>query len=113
MPAPIKKKMGSRRSVSAEVYGEFNKKEDFEPRVIPKTEDQRERIKAKLEISFIFNGLDKSALEIVINAMEEKTFAKDEAVMTQGEEGNELFVVDSGTLSCTRKSVTNFHILGC
>ena len=50
--------------------------------------------------SFIFNALDKNALEIVINAMEEKTFKEGEYVMRQGEEGNELYIVESGNLDC-------------
>ena len=37
-----------RSSVSAEVYGLFNKKEEFKPRVIPKNEEQRQRILNKI-----------------------------------------------------------------
>ena len=30
-----------RQGVSAEVYGQFNKKEDFVPKVVPKTDAQK------------------------------------------------------------------------
>ncbi len=34
---PKKKVKGPRAGVSAEVYGEWNKKEDFEPKIVPKS----------------------------------------------------------------------------
>ena len=40
--------------------------------------------------------------EIVVDAMEEKKFAHGEFVIKQGEDGSELFVVESGSLSCTK-----------
>jgi cAMP-dependent protein kinase regulator len=64
------------------------------------------RIRARLETSFIFTGLDENDIKIVIDAMEEKKFNADDKVIVQGEEGNELFVVDSGTLTCVRQFVT-------
>ena len=63
-----------RAAVSAEVYGAFNKKEDFQARVIKKSEEQIHRIKARILQSFLFNNLDQGDLQIVINAMEEKSF---------------------------------------
>ncbi len=43
MPA-AKKSSKSRRAISAEAYGDWNKKGDFKPRVIPKSEDQKNRL---------------------------------------------------------------------
>ena len=34
--------------------------------------------------------------------MEEKNYKAAEAVITEGEDGSQLFVVESGTLSCTK-----------
>ena len=48
-----------RDSVSAEAYGSFNKKEAWNPVVIPKTEDQRARIVDKLNKSFMFQALEQ------------------------------------------------------
>jgi cAMP-dependent protein kinase regulator len=64
-----------RAAVSAEVYGMFNKKEDFVPRKIDKTEDQIQRIKARILQSFLFQNLEANDLNIVIGAMEEKKVA--------------------------------------
>jgi len=38
------KNAGQRNSVSAEVYGSFNKKEDYKAKVVPKSEEQKKRI---------------------------------------------------------------------
>lgn len=95
-----------RAAVSAEVYGYFNKKEDFKARVIKKTEEQIQRIKARILQSFLFCNLDQSELEIVINAMEEKKFTADETVIEQGEAGDCLFVVEVGDLNCYKSFVS-------
>ena len=50
------KKKNFRVSVSAEVYGIHNIKKPFIPRVIPKTEEQKERIREKCLQSFLFNS---------------------------------------------------------
>lgn len=90
----------SRTSVSAEVYGQWNKKTNYVPKVIPKSEDQISRLKKRLEQVFLFSSLDENDKSIVIKAMEEKKFKKDEYVIKQGEDGNELYVIDQGELDC-------------
>ncbi|OMJ92540.1 hypothetical protein SteCoe_4672 [Stentor coeruleus] len=92
----------SRTSVSAEVFGEWNKKEDFKPRIIQKTQEQKAKIHARLIKSFMFTSLDEKDQEIIVNAMEEKNFTQGSVVIQQGEEGNELFVVESGKLECKK-----------
>jgi len=99
----VSKVTNVRKAISAEAYGEWNKKEDFVARVIPKSADQLKRIKEKLPLCFIFNALDAKDLQIVIDAMEEKIFKPGENVIKQGEEGNALYVVDSGVLNCYRQ----------
>ena len=90
----------SRGSVSAEVYGIFNKKKIFVPKKIPKTPEQINRIKGKIISSFIFNSLDIKEINIIIDAMEEKNFKIDETVITQGEVGDCLYIVETGSLNC-------------
>ncbi len=94
---------GQRTSVSAEVYGIFNKKEKFVAKVIPKTDEQRERIVSRVMHSFLFNSLEESELNTVIDAFEEKKFTKDEYVIKQGDHGDVLYLVEKGTLSCYKK----------
>ena len=67
-PNPSAKK-GPRQSVSAEAFGNWNKKEDFKPPVHPKTDEVKKALKDRLEQAFMFNALNPAELEIVLNAM--------------------------------------------
>ena len=96
------KKKGMRTSVSAEVYGIHNVKKPFVPRVIPKTNEQIARIKDKCMQSFIFNSLEDKELKTVIDSFEEKKYTAGQNVITQGEEGDVLYLVDSGQLDCEK-----------
>lgn len=75
-PDVIKKAQarGTRSSVSAEAYGLWNKKGSYKPKVVPKTEDQKERIRQRLSQAFMFQALDEKEQQIVVDAMEEVQF---------------------------------------
>ncbi|KRW98387.1 Cyclic nucleotide-binding protein [Pseudocohnilembus persalinus] len=51
----------------------------------------------------MFKILDQKEKEIVIDAMEEKNVKAGEWVINQGEEGDVLYVVESGELDCFKK----------
>merc|ERR1719197_1677166 len=53
----------TRASVSAEAYGAWNQKKDFTPPVHPKTDEQKERLRAVLAKSFLFSSLDQKEME--------------------------------------------------
>ncbi len=98
-------KIASRRprlAVSAEVYGMLNKREEFVLKYIKKTQNQVERIKKKILISFLFRNLDSTELNILIGAMDEKIFSSNEYVIRQGESGEYLFLVETGNLRCEK-----------
>ena len=97
------KKNIQRKGVSAEAYGQFNKKEDFVARMIPKSEEQIQRIKSSVIHSFLFSSLEAKDLEIVIGAMEEKRFKSGDDVIVQGEQGDCLYFVESGNLDCYKQ----------
>jgi len=63
------------------------------------------RIRNKLQTSFIFSAVENEDLEVVINAMEEKKYKPQEVVIKQGDEGDNLYVVEQGSLICTKKFV--------
>ena len=96
------KKNGNRLSISAEAYGIHNIKKPYVPRVIPKTEDQIKRIKEKCLQSFIFSSLEEKELKTVIDSFEEKQCPAGKNIITQGEEGDVLYLVDSGELDCEK-----------
>ena len=92
-----------REAVSAEVYGNFNKKGDFKPRVIKKNDDQMQRIKARILQSFLFSNLEQTDIKVVIDSMEEKVYKPEENIIVQGENGDCLFVIETGELNCFKR----------
>lgn len=89
-----------REGVSAEAYGVFNKKAEFKPKKVEKSDDQIQRIKTRVLQSFLFASLESKDLSIVIDSMEEKRFGLGETVIKQGENGDCLYVVELGDLDC-------------
>jgi len=83
-----------RTSVSAEVYGAWNKKEAFKPKIIAKDAALKERINKRLQDAFMFQALEDRERTIVMDAMEEKIVKAGETVIKQGEDGDVLYVVD-------------------
>jgi cAMP-dependent protein kinase regulator len=92
-----------RQSVSAEAYGEWNTKKAFVAPVIPKSDEQKERLKACLSKSFLFQGLEEQDFTIVIGAMKEVQAEPKQRVINQGDSGDFLFVIEMGTLDCIIK----------
>lgn len=56
----------------------------------------------KIQNAFMFSGLDEKEKQIVVDAMAEKHSLPGETVIKEGDEGDSLYVVGSGTLSCTK-----------
>ncbi|KAL4494637.1 hypothetical protein ABPG72_004539 [Tetrahymena utriculariae] len=96
------KKPTGRSSVSAEAFGQFNQKKAFKPKIVQKKPEIVQRITKRLSEAFMFSALDENERKIVIDAMEEKKFAKDEYVIKQGDDGDVLYVVDEGELKCEK-----------
>lgn len=99
-PPPTYGQKGPRASVSAEAYGKWNQKKAFTPPVHPKTENQKVRIKAVLEKSFLFAALDEKELDVIILAMLEKPLEPGVRIIQEGDDGDFLCVVETGTMDC-------------
>lgn len=97
-----KKNKGPRVSVSAEAYGMWNRKEDFKARVINKSEEDKAAIREKLNKSFMFASLSDDEKDIVIDAMAVINASSNEVIIKEGDQGDCLYVVGSGTLECTK-----------
>lgn len=93
---------GPRQSVSAEAYGAWNKQEVFNPPVYEKTSEQKERLANTLSKSFIFSGLQAKDLDVILGAMEESVFEAGERVITEGEDGEHLYVIEEGEPVCKK-----------
>jgi cAMP-dependent protein kinase regulator len=94
-----------RSGVSAEAYGKFNKKQEFVARVIKKTEVQKKRILERIMMSFLFNSLEDKDVNTVIDAMEEKIVKAKTHVIKEGEQGDVLYLIESGILECYKTFV--------
>lgn len=70
--------------------------------MVEKSADTKDKISNRLKQSFIFSALSDREFVIVVDALEEKRFKAGEYVIKQGEDGSELFVVESGVLSCSK-----------
>lgn len=92
----------ARQSVSAEAYSATSMKQPFKPKIIPKTSEVKFRLKELLSKIFIFSSLDPKDMDIILNAMDFKRFRKGDTVIKQNDDGNELFIVEHGRLSCSK-----------
>jgi len=93
----------ARASVSAEAYGEWNTKKAFVAPVITKTDEQKDRLRNVLSKSFLFATLEDTDMTVVIGAMSEVSAPQGEKVINQGDQGDFLFVIESGKLDCVIK----------
>nr|AET50839.1 hypothetical protein [Eimeria tenella] len=97
LPVPSAKAQAkNRQSVSAEAYGEWNKKTNFVAPVHPKTPEVKERIQEILDNSFLFSSLDVEEIDVVLNAFEEVVVKKGETLIKQGADGDKLYLIESG-----------------
>ena len=91
-----------RQGVSAEVYGEFNKKGDFVPKVIKKSEETMKKLSDRLLQAFMFTALNKDEFKIVLDAIEEVSGKAGEVIIQEGDQGDCMYVLESGSLDCTK-----------
>lgn len=98
-----------RSSVSAEAYGVHNKKEDFVAPIVEKTDEVKNEIISRLKMSFMFMGLNSNELETVASAMSVVEPKKGTVVITEGKDGDDMFVIESGTFRCTKMFEGEFH----
>lgn len=98
-----RQKLMANKGTRGSVIGErFVAKDDYEPPVYPKTDEQRDRLQSVLVKSFMFSSLRASDLQRVISAFKEHQVRKDIVVITQGNEvsGDDpgLYVIEKGSL---------------
>lgn len=102
MPPPPSTR-GPRSSVSAEAYGTWNKAKPFTPPQHPKSEAQKAKLQQILTSSFMFSSLEEKDLEVVLLAMVPRTFKAGSRIITEGEDGNHLYVIEKGAPVCKKK----------
>ena len=93
-------KKNSRQGISAEVFGQFNVKAEFQAKVIHKDAETKDSIKKLIEKSILFSNLNKDDINIVIDAMEEVVTSAGQDVIVEGEQGDTLFIIQEGEFDC-------------
>ena len=96
-------KRGPRASVSAEAFGNWNKKEEFKAPFYPKSDELISALRTRLSQAFMFSNLNPDELEIVLGAMQKVSFQAGETVIKQGDDGDNLYVVETGKLACSKR----------
>merc|ERR1719375_926739 len=110
-PPPVQR-TGNRQSVSAEAYGDWNKQnKQFVAPVYEKTEENMARIREILDKSFVFANVDDKQLDVLYKAMNKVTLKPEEKVITEGDVGDFLFIVDEGKLICYKEAVGEGTVL--
>lgn len=102
---------GPRVSVCAEVFGNWNKKEDFKAPVHQKSDQVKQALQQRLDQAFMFNALNPAELEIVLGAMYSVPKKAGEVIIQEGDDGDNLYVVEKGTLNCSKVFVSYTHTL--
>ncbi|CAG5124405.1 unnamed protein product, partial [Candidula unifasciata] len=84
-----------RKSVSAERYDpEADDDNDHTKVVYPKSDDQRKRLNDAVKNILLFRSLDQEQLQEVLDAMFEKEVTPGQEVITQGDDGDNFYVID-------------------
>jgi len=72
---------------------------DWVMEVVPKTPEERERIKAAVKANFLFQHLNDTQAQQVYDVMKRVTVKKGDTVIRQGDQGDWFYVVDEGEYS--------------
>jgi len=94
-----KKRTGrGRKSVSGERYDPTEDFDNDDPiKVVPKSDEQRKRLQAVAVKIMLLNRLDEEQLQNILDAMEERTVAPDDVVIQQGDDGDNFYIIETGT----------------
>ena len=93
---------GPRMSVSAEVFGKFNRQEDYQPPVHEKTAEQIEAIKKRMSGNFMFDSLNPKDKKKTIDAIVPVSKQPGDLIIKQGDDGDNFYLVEQGQLTCTK-----------
>ncbi|EGV66198.1 hypothetical protein PSN45_003366 [Yamadazyma tenuis] len=96
---PIKFNVNRRTSVSAEALNPDKFKTDsWKPPTNNLTESQKTELGKTLHSNFLFQKLDSTSKKTVLSALTKKTYKKGDEIITQGDEGDYFYIIESGTV---------------
>lgn len=71
-------------------------------KIIQKSAETKAKLSNRLLQAFMFNALEAKELNIVIDAIEEIRVSAGEKVIVEGDQGDCMYVLESGSLDCTK-----------
>ncbi|KAF6216581.1 hypothetical protein GE061_000924 [Apolygus lucorum] len=87
-----------RKSVFAEAYDPEEDDDDAAaPLIYPKSDEQRQKLAENVRNILLFRSLDPEQTNEVLNAMFEKRVQKGDSIIKQGDDGDNFYVIDSGS----------------
>jgi cAMP-dependent protein kinase regulator len=89
--------------------------EGWEPKVIPKSEDEAMRIHRVMDRNILFKYLDSEQRKIILNAMFQVDKVAGDVIIRQGDEGDNFYVIDSGIaeIFINQKNAPPLLVLTC
>ncbi|XP_054865202.1 endoplasmin [Amphiprion ocellaris] len=112
--APVINRFIRRASVCAEAFNPDEDDEDKEPRVTyPKTDEQRQRLQEACRDILLFKNLDPEEMSQVLDAMFEKFCTEGEHIIDQDDDGDNFYVIESGTFNIFVKVDGADKLVGC
>ncbi|KAF7224158.1 cAMP-dependent protein kinase type II-beta regulatory subunit-like [Nothobranchius furzeri] len=101
-------------NVCAEAFNPDEDDEDKEPRVTyPKTDEQRYRLQEACKDILLFKNLDPEQMSQVLDAMFEKFCTEGEHIIDQDDDGDNFYVIESGTFNIFVKVDNAEKLVGC
>lgn len=94
-PRPMK--FGNRRkSVFAEAYNPEEDDDNDQPKVYPKSDEQRKALADSVKNILLFRSLDPAEVSQVLDAMFEKIVKEGDVIIKQGDDGDNFYVIENG-----------------
>merc|ERR1719188_305741 len=85
-----------RKSVFTESYDPEEDEDDAKPVIYPKSDSQRKSLMEAVKGILIFKSLDPENLNEVLDAMFHREVTEGENIITQGDDGDNFYVIESG-----------------
>ncbi|XP_068614364.1 cAMP-dependent protein kinase type II-beta regulatory subunit-like [Brachionichthys hirsutus] len=112
--APVINRFIRRASVCAEAFNPDEDEEDKEPWVTyPKTDEQRQRLQEACRDILLFKNLDPEEMSQVLDAMFEKFCTEGDHIIDQDDDGDNFYVIESGTFNICVKADGTEKPIGC
>eukprot|EP00741_Cyanophora_paradoxa_P014485 tig00020801_g13969.t2 len=103
-----------RKSVCAEPITPDDLSKNFTPKVYPKSDEEKQRIKEVISHNILFANLEEKQKNIIMDAMFEVNKEPGDTIIKQGDEGDNFYVIDQGNCDVYVKiGGEDKHVLAC